>query len=73
MDADGNIEPEHLPLRDVTGSGVRNDRKIGRHRAFFIGPRRKTRAILSSDAVKTWISCGQSETLDNDCYLLRYG
>ena len=73
VDADGNIEPEHLPLRDTVGSGARNKTKVGRHRAFFVGPRRKTRAILSAAGVKTWITCGQSETVDNDCYLLPYG
>lgn len=73
VDAEGNVEPEVIPIKDTVGSGGRDKTKVGRHRAFFFGPRRKTRAILSAAGVKTWIACGQSESADNDCFLLPYG
>ena len=63
------VEPEPIAMRDV-GSGGNVNRKIGRHRAFFFSPKRKTKAILSSGATKKWIAFGQSVTSDNDCALM---
>jgi hypothetical protein len=71
LDESGNIEPESMPVID-RGTGGRTKRKVGRSRVFFYGPKRKTKAILSVGGVKKWIACGQSSTVDNDCYLLPY-
>lgn len=61
----GAIEPDYIVYRDLTSG-----RKIGRDRAMFWGPRRKTKAILSATSTKTWIVFGSSSTSDVDCALL---
>jgi hypothetical protein len=66
---DGSIEPETIALRDVGGGG-NVSKKPGRHRAFFFGPKRKTKAVLSAGATPKWIAFGGSTIADNDCALM---
>lgn len=70
---DGSIEAEVFLCKDIVGSGANNQRTIGRSRAFYMGPRRTSKAILSAGAVKTWIAIGQSTTVNNDAILMPYG
>lgn len=70
--ASGAVEPEPVVMRDIVGSGARDKVKVGRSRAFFYGPRARTKSILSSGGVKKYIACGQATATANDCLLLPY-
>lgn len=65
----GAVEPEPIALRDV-GSGGNVGRKIGRHRAFYVGPTSQNKSILSAGGTKKWISWAQSSLGAADAYLL---
>lgn len=69
--ASGAVEPDTISLRDVGAAG-RVGSKVGRHRAFFWGPRKRSRYILSTGGTAKWISAGSAtSTADtNDCLLL---
>lgn len=70
--ASGTVEPDSISMRDCVGSGGRDGSKVGRHRAFFFGPRKRSRYVLSTGGVAKWITAGAatSGTDTNDCVLL---
>lgn len=71
LGAGGDAEPEVVALKDVVGSGGgRDNMTIGRHRSFFWGPRRKSRAYVTTAGAKRWISFGSSLTTDNDNFVM---
>lgn len=71
VDDTGAVEPEIMPLKDVSG-GTQDKKKVGRSRAFFFGPRAKTKSILAAAGVKKWIAVGQAVSTANDAFLLPY-
>jgi len=71
--ASGAVEPDYVGMRDSgTPSTARDGIKVGRHRAMFFGPRKRSRYTLSTGGVAKWISAGSSSTASdaNDCVLL---
>ena len=70
--ASGTIEPDSVSMRDCGSATARLGIKVGRHRAMFFGPRKRSRYTLSTGGVPKWISaCSATSTADtNDCVLL---
>jgi hypothetical protein len=72
--ASGAIEPDYVGIADGIGiaAGGRAYSKVGRHRYFFFGPRKRSRYTLSTGGVAKWISAGSATSTSdaNDCVLL---